>query len=248
MEHPITGSQTPGMTCKPWPVSLEAGPTETAGTTVACQNTGTASLSVDTPVLADGSSSAFELVLQTEPRGVFAAGCRPGEGDVLMVDVGFTPTCDSPGELMKYGGLLDIAYSWDVGGRSVSDGVMIDLEGTRGLAPHIILVPGELNFGDLSVGAAQSLEVIMINMGDADLDVDSVRFEPAGLPIVADLRIWGVPENGFHIPPDGRETFDVTFAPESVHSWEDAAAVRFVVTSNAPCTPEVEIPINASSH
>lgn len=107
--------------------------------------------------------------------------------------------------------------------------VNVDLLGSAA-APEIIVDPQLYDFGSMPVGCDSGLTVTVSNEGDEDLVVDDVRL--VAISDVMDVAVSGLP---WTLPPEGSQTFDISYIP--LDDLADEVLVE--VLSNDPERPSV---------
>jgi len=127
-------------------------------------------------------------------------------GDTVTFTVTFTPTAQD-----EYTDLL-VFFSND----TTTGPVVVNVHGTAIItepAPIIALSPMSLDFDSVYVDSSKSLPVLVINTGDAPLNVDSVQV-PAGFSID--------PQDSSGIAAGDTVTFTVTFTPTAQVEYTDS--------------------------
>jgi len=105
---------------------------------------------------------------------------------------------------------------------------------TDGAAPDIEVSPALHDFGLLTVGEADRVEITVQNRGDADLTVSSLDFFPDSADLTLDQG--GAPPLPWSLAPGASRALWVDYAPAD----DGADSARLVVTSDDPDTPEAE--------
>jgi hypothetical protein len=134
-----------------------------------------------------------------------------------------------PGDQIEVGVVFRPGHSGSLAGTLVVDSnapgapVTVALDGTGVVAPIAVLAPAALAFGDQPVGThGLAQTVTLINDGAADLHVTNVSL--AGVQ-AADYQIATDRCSGTAIPPEGRCSVDVVFAPATLGTL--SAELRF---------------------
>ena len=175
------------------PSSLDFGLVPTGGAetlTVTLSSVGLLDLEVLSIELEAATSADFTL-------DAFATPVTMASGTSDVVDVTYTPSDDVPDS----GTLL---VTSDDPGASV---VEIPLLGELLSAPDIELVPTELLFGEVAVGATSTLTAEVWNLGDADLELGTLAMTGATEFTLA------VDPSGAVVAPGEFVTVDVVYTP-----------------------------------
>jgi len=104
-------------------------------------------------------------------------------------------------------------------------------------SPVIDVEPSSVEFGEVRVSRTVSEEIVIGNVGDADLEVSSIREQAVGFSL--DLGELDLP---LTIAPDDSVSFNVTFKAASARRYTGLLEIE----SNDPDTPHVAIDMEAT--
>jgi len=100
-------------------------------------------------------------------------------------------------------------------------------------APHIAEIVNSINFGTVMMGAPNTAQLTVYNVGDAPLSINSISI---------DNPIFTVNPQTATIPEGGQETFNVTFTPTA----SGTATGNLTINSNDSITPAIIIPLSGN--
>jgi hypothetical protein len=106
----------------------------------------------------------------------------------------------------------------------------LTLSGTGGIGQ--IVVPTSLDFGEVLVGEQKQLNLVVQNNGSYELSVTNITL-PAG---------YTVDKNSARVPPNGTETFVVTFSPTSAVAYSG----KITIFSDDPDSPQKEVTVTGT--
>lgn len=214
-----TGVAAPAPSIALDPPAVDLGPVVTGSTgtaTVAVRNTGSATLDVSAITRCSGTSTEFDW----SPSAPFQVAA----GASASLTVTYMPT-----DLGADSGCLAFASN-----DPSSPMVNLTLAGS-GVAvpiPAIVLVPGSLDFGTVTIGGSATRTSQVSNTGTATLHVSSVT---ACSGTSAEFT-W-TPTGPFDVAPGGSTPLDVTYTP--VDAGPDSGCLA--VASDDPVTPSATL-------
>ena len=201
----------------PFPDTL-VGDTSTATVTVTNSGLGNAAISLGT-----GSLAA--------PFSIAADGCSSapltGGGATCTIDIDFAPTVE---------GAAAGSFTVDAANNDPAS-ITVNLVGNA-IVPEIDVMPVDVVFPDVLLGASATLDVIVTNTGSADLDI------PLG-GVTALTDPFAISADGCSdtmVAPLGSCTISVTFTPTVAES----ASGMFDIASNDPNEPTVTVTVSGA--
>lgn len=167
--------------------------------TLSIHNVGDAGVPLD-EISIDGSS-AFTLVTPFQPAQLDA-------GESLDVEVAFSPsTLEQEATLVVRADLLD------------EPEIPVLLAG-NGLFPMLEVIPSPWEFGAVGVCNSETLDVHLINRGDADLRIEDLVTTGSGMDYQLDETFPLV------LPPAQHAEMTLTFTPERIDSYSGVAWIE----------------------
>jgi hypothetical protein len=94
------------------------------------------------------------------------------------------------------------------------------------LAPELYITPSSVNFGELTPGCEESRELVLINLGMADLELQNLQYATDNQW----LRVSDAPALPLTLPPGDATTVTISFAP----TGEGADAGGLLIFSSDP--------------
>jgi len=160
-----------------------------------------------------GSSLDFSITYQPDLPAVMVANQE------LTADVAYTPTGFDGDD-----GFLVIAVK-EEGTQSLLE---VPMHGQE-VGPEINVSPGIIDFGWVSAGDTEAVDVTIFNMGQHDLIIDDLYFS---VPGNEDLALGDAPALPFSVAPGGNEKISVTWSPQVFFAPTSDPIGGFVVKSN----------------
>ena len=170
----------------------------------------------------------------------FEFGSSFSHWDEVLVTRGTSAALMTPaigrGEAYQDPGSITCAFFQDMGW-PLGAGCSLLTGGEGGAAPEVVVSPGELDFGDVTVGRTARRTATVRNAGDAGLTVSAVSLVDGG-------GAFSVESGGgaVTLAPGASRKVVVAFAPTA--AGERTARLR--VTSDDPDTGTAEIPVSGT--
>jgi len=211
---------------------IEDGPTEAR--IVVVQNVGTAALNVESVTPMDPSgpftvTTLSGLRLEPDETADFAVTWTPD--DVGRVTSQAHVTSDDPTQPVVAVELIGEVLEYGDSGEPPSDP-----EDPPGTAPDIVVTPPSHDFGLLTVGDLDELQVDIHNIGDATLVIDSIQFSTTSGELAFDPDHSANGAFPWHVSPGASIAIWVDYGPSD--DIPDSSVVT--VESNDPDSPETD--------
>lgn len=106
--------------------------------------------------------------------------------------------------------------------------------------PKLVVVPAIVNFGVIPLDGSETIEVVMTNVGSADLTIDDVAATFGTSPSVT---VHDGPAEALTLAPTEEATFSVTFHPTENFPYTVDPLGGVAIKSNDPATSQLIVPV-----
>lgn len=172
--------------------------------------------------------------------------CRQGDflwfvdydGDIVYkTDLSGTLVEQHPSENIKPSGVVwDGEYLWYVDGQTGNPSTLykVDLGGSG--TPEISVPVTSWDFGNVAIGESESWEIMVNNIGNADLEIENLVI-PGAVPIFTDETF---PQT---LEPGGTTGLEIAYEPTEVGPLNTMITIQ----SSDPVNPEVEVELTGEA-
>lgn len=189
------------------------------------------------------SPSRIDFEAAAEPQFEILSISNVGDGALEILeltlegDTAFSLLGDAPAALLAPGTSTELVLQYESGDAWTSASIWLRTDDPGNpieqiflvgepLAPELYITPASVDFGELTPGCEESRELVIINLGMADLELQNLQYATDNHW----LRVSDAPALPLVLPPGDATTVTVSFAP----TREGADAGSLLIFSNDP--------------